>query len=69
MTWRCITCERPMFRPPPVTLQHNGADVYMGRKCAIRAGLIKPKRRAKSKPCRVVRNTERQIDIFDGSEE
>ena len=45
MSLHCITCGRLILRAPAVTVERNGYPLHMGRTCAIRAGLLKPKRR------------------------
>jgi hypothetical protein len=62
MTWRCITCGRPIRLTPAVTIPTRGGALHMGPVCARRSGLLRPiKPRV---PVDVVRGDTGQLDIF-----
>lgn len=43
---QCVMCDRPLVHPARTTQTKNG-PLFWGRQCAIKAGLISPKPRAK----------------------
>ena len=66
MTWRCITCGRPIRLTPAVTIPARGGPLHMGPICARRAGLLRPIN--PRVPVRVVRGDVGQLDIFGATE-
>ena len=42
---KCVRCDRPLLRAPAATIPTAGGAACWGPKCAVLAGLIRPKRR------------------------
>lgn len=61
----CIRCGRPLYKTPSVAIPAKSGALYMGPKCALLAGLVKPAcKSVKSKIRASINKEPGQMDIF-----